>query len=853
MNYLTPLFLCACLCAGAWAQPQAPREKFLLQHDWKFYLGDAPDAVPEFNWPEEKNLSKAERDDDAQEAALASRRVDAAANNVGAGVSFLQGGFDDNGWKNVDVPHDWVVELPFAEDDGHVWKDKPGSWAHVVHGSRAFAGKFGNTIGWYRKQFEIPAADKGRALWLEFDGVHRNALIWLNGKCLGRNVSGVIGNVYDVSDAINYGGKNTLVVRVDASRYEGWYYEGAGIYRPVWLIKSGPVHVAPWGTYVTSELNDDFSQATVSAEITVQNATEFPVENVSLSMSILAPDGSVVASGQTALDGLQACGSDVYTETFLFSSPQLWAPENPVLYTLRCEILAKDGRVFDRYDTPFGVRKIAWTNEGFFLNGKRVQLDGMCTHQDHAGIGVAVPVAVHKWRLEQILKMGSNALRWAHNPFDPAVLDLCDRMGILVYAEQRKTGSSPELLGQLERMLRRDRNHPSIIIWGIGNEEKLVQQDDEMAKKYATPMAEKVRAMDKTRPITLGANTGAGGELSNIVDVQGYNYFLMMSDHERDNNGLTPDSFHKKFPEKPVFLSEESSNLWTRGQYQYRPERNALSAYDLPNPTRHWIPTMQASWDFIKARPWIAGAFMWTAIDYRGEPEFRWPSVGSFFGLMDSCGFPKDPYYFYQSIWADEPMMHVYPHWNWKPGAREIPLQVWTNLDEVTLQYNGIDYGKRRVNRGQPAEWRLQYTPGKLVVRGYKNGELVKETVIETTGEPARVALESDRPSYLADGLDTAMIKVFARDGQGRAVPDADKLIRFEIEGPAKIIGLGNGNPNSHEPDKASQRWLFNGLAQVIVQSDGTPGKVTLRALCDGLQTAELGLDFLPAPAPPRL
>ena len=842
MKFFLPL--CICLCVGVlYAGQDVPRERQLLREGWKFYLGRAPDAGGQFDYPEEKNLAKAERSDAESEAELEKRRAAVQA-STGAGVSFVQPDFDDSGWREVLVPHDWAVELPFAEDDGQVWRDKPGSWAHVVHGSRAMGGKFGNTIGWYRNTFEVPATDKGRVLQLEFDGIHRNALIWLNGRCLGRNASGVIGNTYDITDAVNYGGKNTLVVRVDASRYEGWYYEGAGIYRPVWLSKTGPLHVASWGTQVSSDLADDFSEATISAGITLENALGRSIEKAVVFSRVLAPDGSVAAQSRQPLGALPAGSRREIRQTFEIQSPKLWSTEEPVLYVLETQVIAGDGQVTDCYRTPFGIRRAVFTPEGFFLNGKRVQIKGVCTHQDHAGVGVAVPLSVHKWRLEQIKKMGANALRWAHNPFDPAVLDLCDRMGILVMAEQRKTGNSAELLGQLERMLRRDRNHPCIILWGIGNEEKLLQGDAEMAKTYAKPMVELVHAMDPTRPVTLAMNTGAGGALSQMLDVQGYNYFLMMGDHERDNNGLSPDSFRKKFPQKPIVLTEDGSNLWMRGQYQYRPERNAVSAYDIPNPTRHWIPTMQCLMDFLKARPWIAGAFIWTALDYRGEPEFRWPSVGSFFGLMDACGYPKDPYYFCQSIWTDEPMMHVYPHWNWKLGAREIALEVWTNLDAVSLEYNGVDYGRRAVNRGQPAQWRLHYVPGRLAVRGYKSGELVKTQIIETTGAPVSVEMEADRAIYKADGLDAAVVKVSVKDAQGRPVPDAGNLITFEIEGPARIIGVGNGDPNSHEADKASQRRLFNGLAQVIVQSTGQAGKAVLHGKSQGLKTGTVSLEF---------
>jgi beta-galactosidase len=827
MAALTLISACSVFLANA-----APRERVLLDFGWQFHLGDSPDAGSQFDYPEFTRLDKTRPDDDKQEATNAPLRADAAAVNLGRAVSFVQPGFDDSGWRTLDLPHDWAVELPF---DRHADKD---------HGFKPIGKNFPtNSIGWYRRTFELPAGDRGRALWIEFDGVYRNCLVWLNGVCLGRNVDGYGSFYYDFSRAANYGGTNTLVVRVDATRSEGWFYEGAGIYRHVWLVKTGAAHVAHWGTFVTATVTNE--DAEVSVQTTVRNDSDRPVE-ARLISEIVDADGNTVATGEPATVALEKNSEQTLTQKIKVADARLWSLETPYLYQMisRVEV---DGKPSDLYETPFGIRTIKWNvNNGFFLNGKHVCLKGTANHQDAAGVGIAVPDALNVWRLEQLKKFGCNAYRTAHGPATPELLDACDRLGMLVYTEQRRIGHTPQSFGDLENLIRRDRNHPSIIVWGLGNEEQSAQGSDHLAQTLAVPNQDLVHRLDPTRPATFAMNWDWGNGFSKVLDVQGFNYWWQGTHSKNRGHFLDMDEFHAAFTNTPGFGSEEASTVSTRGIYETAKARGYLSAYDRNLPRggdkdREWGSTAEAWMQYYAARSWLAGAFVWTGFDYRGEPTpYSWPVISSHFGILDTCGFPKDSFYFYRAWWTDEPVLHIFPHWNW-PGREGQKIEVWvySNFEAVELFLNGRSLGKKEMPRFAHLAWEVLYAPGKLEARGYQNGKVAATNIVETTGPSARLVLATDCKSLQADGRDVAVFKVSTVDPQGREVPTADNLLKFEITG-GKIIGVGNGDPSCHEADQGSERSLFNGLAEVIVQTTRQAEPMTLKARADGLAPATI-------------
>ena len=809
-----------------------------MDFGWRFHLGDAPDAATQFDYPEFKRLDKTRPDDDAAEAVNAPLRVDAAKTNLGNNVSFVQPTFDASSWRLLDLPHDWDVELPF---------DKRGD---KDHGYKQLGVKgIDNTIGWYRRSFDLPAADKGRTLWIEFDGVYRNCLVWLNGVCLGRNVTGYGSFYYDISRQANYGGPNTLVVRVDATRNEGWFYEGAGIYRHVWLVKTGPVHVAHWGTFVTTSIGN--SDAQVSAQTTLRNDSRQPV-TATVTSIVADSDGREVAESTSAAVPVAPAQEQTLAQKIDVPAPKLWSLENPHLYKLISRVRV-NGAVTDQYETPFGVRTIQWdANKGFLLNGRHVFLKGTANHQDAAGVGIAVPDALNVWRLVQLKKFGCNAYRTAHGPATPELLDACDRLGILVFTEQRRIGHTVESFGNLQNLVLRDRNHPSIIAWGLCNEELSAQGKDEFAQSLAVPNRDLVHRLDPTRPVTCAMNWDWGNGFSKVLDVQGFNYWFQGTHAHNRGKFLTIDEFHAAFPDKPAFGSEEGSTSSTRGVYSNDKANAYLSAYDRNLPRngdsqREWGSTAEAWLNFYAARPWLAGAFVWTGFDYRGEPTpYGWPGISSPTGILDTCGYPKDNFYYYKAWWTNEPVLHILPHWNWQ-GKEGQNIEVWvhSNYDAVELYLNGQSLGKKDMPRLSHLEWQVPYQPGRLEAHGFKNGKVAETTFVETTGAPARLVLSTDRTSLNADGQDVALFTVSSVDDQGREVPTAQNKVQFQVTG-GTIIGLGNGDSSCHESDKGSARSLFNGLAQVIVQTKA-PGQLQLVARSDGLQPATISLPAIPS------
>ncbi|HTL44702.1 MAG TPA: beta-galactosidase GalA [Vicinamibacterales bacterium] len=785
--------------ASIHSQSAAPaRERILMDEGWRFAFGHTYDVAKDFGYSRGEPFAKA-----------------------GSAPGALSARFDDSGWRQVDLPHDWVVELPFVDGKASNLES---------HGYKPVGRSFPETtIGWYRKKFDIPASDDGRRLGLEFDGIFRDSEVWLNGHRICANLSGYIGFACDITDYVNYGGTNQLVVRVDASQVEGWFYEGAGIYRHVWLTKTSPAHIARDGVFVTATV--DGRRANVAVKTTVRNDSGADATVVVSHRIKSEAGGSGVVSGPVQVSAWSSRDIEL---SFQLPAVHLWSLDDPHLYELETS-LRTDDRAVDDVSTPFGVRTIRFDKDnGFFLNGERVEIRGVCDHQDHAGVGSAIPDRLNAWRLEQLKKYGVNAVRTSHNPPTPELLDAADRLGILVMDENRLIGSSPEILSQLTRLVTRDRNHPSVIMWSLGNEEP--EQSTPRGARIGATMVRTVKALDDSRPVTFASNAhNSDTGIHTVIDLRGFNY----------KNISDIDKYHGDHPDEILFGSEEASTVSTRGIYANDPVRTYVSAYDVNKP--NWGATAEDWWSFYDARPWLAGAFVWTGFDYRGEPTpYSWPSINSHFGILDTCGFPKDIAFYYQAMWTGQPVLHVFPHWNWA-GREGEPIDVWafSNLDAVELKVNGRTAGRHIVPKDGHVEWKVPYQPGALEAIGMKNGRVIKTTRIETTGAPARVVLSADRTTIDADGRDVAIVTVSAVDAQGRVVPIADALIHFAMDGAGGIIGVGNGDPASHEPDRyldpsAWQRHLFNGYAQVIVQAGGTAGTTRLHAAAEGLQPADL-------------
>lgn len=857
-RWMRRVFLPA-LMLGIAATSFAARERLRLDFGWKFHLGDPAGVDPAlFAYPEVDALERTARAHLDEEPRLAPLRRSAADINAAPPVACAQPDFDDRGWRTLDLPHDWAVELPFNPKAlrNHGYKNMgagvgaQNSWEALEMGqsAQALGGVTGNTIGWYRRSFDLPAGDAGGALWVEFDGVYRNCLVWFNGRCLGRNVSGYSSFKFDLAPYARFGGRNTLVVRVDATRTEGWFYEGAGIYRHAWLVKTPPLHVAHWGTFVSTTLAPD-GAATVHAQTTLRNDGAHPARGVLVSR-VLDPAGRPVGETTSAEFTLAPGTETNVAQSLPVPAPQLWSPETPHLYRLVSEVRPVDAAASsasvsaasDLYETTFGIRTIRFDPaQGFLLNGRKYVIRGVGVHQDHAGVGSAVPDAVQEFRIRRLKEMGANTYRTAHHPHSPAILEACDRLGLLVVDENRRFDTTPETLSQVERLIRRDRNHPSVVLWSLGNEEF---RDRMQGEPWGEPIARTIQALvkrlDPTRPTMMPMNGDWGKGFSHIVDVMGFNY-LKLGD---------VDKFHAAFPHIPAISSEESSAVSTRGIYSDDRVRAYVAAYADKVPSwgsrnDQWLP-------FFEARPWVAGVLMWAAFDWRGEQwPYDWPAINCQFGVMDTCGFAKDSFYFLQAWWSGRDVLHLLPHWNWAVRDQEpIAVRAYTNADEVELFLNDQSLGRKSVPRGGYVEWPVAYQTGTLRAEGYRAGQRVSSAKVETTGPSAALVLTPDRATLRGDGEDCALVTVSARDAEGRTVPTAGDAVEFELSGPGRIIGVGNGDPSCHEPDQGRRRSLFNGYAQVIVQTTQAAGPIVLTARAPGLPPARLTLTA--APAAPR-
>ena len=798
-------------CIGLFAQNQ--RERINFDADWQFAFGDASSPAKDFGCGTEyfNYLTKA-----------------ASIHNEGPYVDK----FDASSWKSVDLPHDWVVDLPFEGRASH------------SHGYKTVGHKYPQTsVGWYRKTFTIPVEDYGKHIWLQFDGIFRDARIWVNGFYLGHEPSGYATQTYDISEYLNYGGENLVCVRTDATLEEGWFYEGAGIYRHVWLNKAAKVNVAPSGTFAYCEFaapyvlrgdaGPDLRSASLHIETTVQNMGS-EVSTYTLKHRLIDAAGKEVGSYESDRSLIEAKDSHRSLGVIPVENPHLWSCEDPYLYEIVTEVYVGDV-LCDEYVTRTGIRHIAFhPDKGFLLNNKVVKLKGVNMHQDHAGVGSAIPDGLQEWRLMQLKKFGCNAYRSSHNPMTPETLDACDRLGILVIEENRLTGVNKEHIDLLGRMIRRDRNHPCIILWSAGNEEWGIEWKD-FGRRIAESMREYCHRFDPTRLMTVASSSGP--TIIEPADVAGYNYIMQnpVEQHRAD------------YPERCALGSEETTGCGTRGVYFDVTDGREPSAVDSGNGRMTslnrtadkkdgYVNRIERGWKFYSERDYLAGVFYWTGFDYRGEPNpMVFPATSSEFGILDYCGFPKDEAYYLKSWWTSEPVLHILPHWNLDGHEGEkVSVWVYSNCDEVQLIVNGKKLGKKKMPAGGHLEWDAVYKPGYVKAVGYRNGRKVMETRLDTVGEAVEEVW-----TYETVG-DVTIVNVEMRDAKGRFVPTACKEITFTAPEGCRILGWGNGDPAFQHverpvtygpgasgpsctpvPDRSAKTVdivTFNGLAQVVLQ-----------------------------------
>ena len=845
------------------AQGAALRERTSFNSDWRFRKGDPPGAEGVLSYARVKEWVLATGNEFTRDP---KKRRERPSGNLGEDVVYTRPDFDDRDWRRVELPHDWGVEGPFKQE-------YPGET-----GKLSWWG-----VGWYRKHFTVPRADRGKRFLLEIDGAMAYALVWLNGRFVGGWPYGYASFALDLTPYIEPGGENVVAIRLDNPPESSRWYPGGGIYRNVWLVETAPVHVAHWGTYVTTPEVSPTS-ATVNIGMTVANDSPASVSvSVSTRIHPLGTDGrplpAVVARANPVTINIAAGATGSAAARAEIRAPRLWSIENPNLYVAVTTVIA-NGHPVDEYETTFGVRTIRFdAQQGFLLNGRQVRIQGVCNHHDLGPLGAALNVRALERQLELLKEMGANAIRTSHNPPAPELLDLCDRMGFLVMDEafdcwrRGKKENDYHLLfddwheKDWRAQLRRDRNHPSIILWSIGNE--ILEQNSPEGLQIATELVRIAHEEDPTRPVTAACNfTEAGyNGFQKTVDVFGYNYKPMEYGKFRQAN-----------PNIPLVASETASTVSSRGEYFFPVSDDKskgffdfqVSSYDLYAPP--WATTPDTEFAAQDRYGFVAGEFVWTGFDYLGEPTPYWgdsstmlaftdaelraraerelrergkisvPSRSSYFGIIDLCGFPKDRFYLYQARWRpDLPMVHILPHWNWPERiGQNVPVHVYTSGDEVELFLNGRSLGRRKKGAGL---YRLRwddvvYEPGSLRAVAYKNGRKWTEQTVRTTGPAARVSLNPDRVRIRADRKDLAFITVRITDRDGLTVPRTHNLIRFHVDGPGEIVAVANGDATSHMPFKANEMRAFNGLCLVIVRSTGRAGTIRVRAQAEGLAEA---------------
>ncbi|GHT13752.1 hypothetical protein AGMMS4956_10440 [Bacteroidia bacterium] len=782
-------------------------------------------------------------------------------------------------WRTLNLPHDWSIESDFSAD----YPASPNG------------GALPGGVGWYRKDFVVDAADEGKQIYIDFDGVYRNSKVWINGHLLGERPYGYASFRYDLTPHIDFGAKNVIAVRVDNSAQpNSRWYSGSGIYRNVWLTVTDKLHVDHWGTYITTPVVAN-EKAEMNVLTRVRNSASTP-QSIELISLLTDATGRQISQETKAVE---IAGGDVaeVAQSINIPHPTLWSIENPYLYKVITRI-KQNNKIVDEYATPVGIRSFSFDAEkGFFLNGKSVKIRGVCQHHDLGCLGSAINTRALERQLEILKAMGCNGIRTSHNLPAPELLDLCDKMGFIVMDEafdmwrKQKTPFDygkdfPEWYAKdLTDWVLRDRNHPSIFMWSIGNEileqwtdinaDTLNLQQANLMFNFASSLSDKdlhskalhvnsllaikladiVKKLDPTRPITSGNNEVEPHNhiiRSGAMDIVGFNY------HE--NQWV---DFPKTYPGQKYICSESTSALMSRGYYEmpsdsvmvrpfrwdlpFTKEGNQCSAYD--NSRTPWGTTHELSWQLTKKMDFMAGLYIWTGFDYLGEPTpYWWPSRSSYFGIIDLAGFPKDVYYMYQSEWTDKDMLHVFPHWNWKAGDTIDIWAYYNNADEVELFLNEKSLGKKSKIEDKTTLdlnplhvwWRVPYEKGRLKAISRKAGKTVLEKEIQTTGEPVSVRLTADRKRILADGKDLSFITVEALDINGLPVPVAINKIKFSIEGNGTIAGTDNGDPTDHLSLKAPERKLFNGKALVVVQSTGQAGNIVLKAQSEGLKEAKI-------------
>jgi beta-galactosidase len=794
-NYTIVLLLCTLFCTNTRAQSQ----HLSLDKGWKFYLGDIPMPV------------------------IKSHTESYASAKAGKAWGAAAPEYNDNNWRKVTLPHDWAIE-------GKVDSTENVSQGYYKRG-----------IGWYRRTFKLDAADKGKFLELQFDGIATHCTIWFNGNIVQRNWSGYNSFYIDITSMAKYGDdSNTIAIRVDANAMEGWWYEGAGIYRHTWLSKRAPINIQTDGIYA-NPVKKTSNNWTIPVEVALQNSGK-KEETVEVESALYDKSNKLIAKNATQLKS-EVLKLNKANFTLDVTNPVLWSIENPVLYKVITQVKLS-GKIIAERTTKCGFRTLRFeADSGFYLNDKPVKIKGVCNHQDHAGVGVAMPDALWEFRIRKLKELGANAYRCSHHAPSNELLNVCDSLGLLVMDEARNFNVSEDYMKQLEWMVKRDRNHPSIFMWSVFNEEPIqaTSQGYEMVRR----MSAKVKEYDTTRPITAAMNGGmfAAENVSQAVDVVGFNY------RQEDY-----DKFHKLNPSMKMTSSEDTSAFQNRGEYVTDAKKNTFDSYDTH--AAPWGATYRSGWKTQSERPFLAGGFIWTGFDYHGEPTpYSWPSVSSVFGIMDLCGFPKMAYWLRQAQWRNDiNVLQLVPHWNWPKDSigKNIKVMSLTNADEVKLILNGKTISTQKVDRYEMNTWEVPYQPGKLEAIGYKNGKEISRFKVETTGNPVSLQLIPDRNTINGDGTDAVPITVKALDAKGREVPTANFMVHFNTNKNAAIIGLGNGDSNSHELEKGNKRSLYNGLAQVIIQSnENTEGFIELTATADGMKSATVKIPIVKlAPKP---
>ncbi len=784
-----------------------------LNSGWKFFRGDLAPADPADEWGGAK----------------------ARAYSFGAAAADCH----DSAWRTVDLPHDFVSEGDYSRRQTGTAGMQRIPEMESIDSRLAAGGSLEGGVAWYRKRFSLPY-DDDRRVYLHFGGVYRNSDVYLNEYFIGHHTSGYTSFYYDITDFVNFGGDNILAVRVDSRGREGWWYEGGGIYRSVWLEVTHRQHIAPWGVFAAPSA--DIEKKTASVKITTELANKaFEDKTLTVRSVIEDAEGNAVTELSTDVFAAAWDGA-VCNQAAELSSVRLWDIDDPYLYMLKTYIY--DGaELTDVRETRFGIRECRFdADKGFFLNGRHLKIKGLCLHHDAAGVGIGMTESLFEYRIDRIKSMGANAYRCAHHPPAQELLDVCDRTGMLVFEETRRMSSCNDDIEALRSMVKRDRNHPSVFLWGIGNEEIFSQHRPETARTTLTMKAE-VHKLDPTRPVTSAVVCWNGKErfdtaegytdVTKNLDIMGFNYCP-----------TAWDDYHRRMPEQPIIITEASSNSGTRGCYSTDEDRSRYYVLDPDNALKCKSgkkalkkDEAETQWKMCADRDYLAGIFLWTGFDYRGEPTpLSYPAVYSQFGIFDYCGFEKDNYYYYKSRWTDEPTLHVFPNWNY-PVKPDEPVSVYcySNLDEAEIFVNGKSLGKKKTESGLYLEWDgVIYEPGEIKAVGYKDGKAVMTDTSRTSKSAYAVRLEAYKT--VTEPGDTVIVKASIVDEDGVLSGIADNEIAFDVSGAGSFIGTGNGNPGDHASEKVPVRRAFNGLCLLLARADA-PGRIKITASADGIRT----------------